>query len=267
MFRLLLAIMLGSWALAPATAATEQEAMDALVDAVRAASTRAQRAKAVEQFELQSSLQVAAEERDLTMLFARKRLSADIAAATAVLGATAAEPSEARREYQQVIGQAVSDYQQTLYQIQSDWSNTWSTASNRIRQDANEVLQEIAQEMSRIQNNLSRAILGDNADMPPIIELSLPDLSGEAGEIVDVIAELTRSAEEARARYRADTEAAEATCDEALNAALGLKPGPEMTSAMRKAIAQLKVTCLDRHDQYAMEVRSAARHALLGTEE
>jgi hypothetical protein len=263
---LLLAITLCSLPLPPALAETEQEAIDALVDAVRATSVRGQRAKAVEQFELQSSLQVAAEERELNVLFARKRLSADIATATAILVASEAKPPEARQQYQQAVGQAVSGYQQALYQVQNEWSNTWSTVSSRIRREANDILQEIAQEMSMIQNNLSRAILGGDAEMPPVIELSLPELSGEAGPVVAIIAELTKIAEEARARYRADTQAAEATCDEALNAALGLKPGPEMASAMRGAIAQLKMTCLDRHDQYAMEVRSAARHALLQIE-
>jgi gas vesicle protein len=267
MFRLLLAVTTILCALVPASAATEQQALDALLDAIRAGSARAQRAKAVEQLELESSLQVAAEERDLNMLFVRKGLSADIATATALLVASDAEPAEARQQYHQTVSQAVSDYQQALYRIQSEWANAWSTLSNRIRQDANDVLQEIAQEMSRIQNSLSRAILGDNTDMPPVIEASLPELSAEAGPIVDVIAELKETAEEARARYRTDVEAAEATCDEALNAALGLKPGAEMGSAMRKAIAQLKVTCLDRHDQYAMEVRSAARHVLLEVEE
>jgi hypothetical protein len=267
MCRMLLAIMAFTLVLTPAYSATEQEALDVLAADLRAGMQRLQRAKAVEQFELRSSLRIAAEERDLQVIFANRTLAADIATATALVVTSEAGPSEARREYGEAIGQAMSEYQQALYQIQNEWSNQWSTISSRAHRDASEVFQQIAQDTSRLQNRIRNAIGGENADMPPVVEPSLLDFSAEAGPIVDVLSALEQAGDEAQARYQADIRAAETVCDEALAAGLGLKAGPEMKSAMRKAITELKVTCLDRHDRYAMEVRSAARHALLEVDE
>lgn len=267
MLRLLLVVVTLAVAVPPVSPAPEQEAVEQLADAVRAASKLAQRAKAIEQFQMETTLQIAAEERDLNMLFAQKALSADIAMATAAAIASPAEPSQVRREYQDALSQAINDYRQALSQVQNDWSNSWSSASSRVHRDASDTFQRIYNEISRAQNRISRALMGENADMPLVIEVFLPDMSVAADPIVDTIAQLEQAAEEARQRYQADIQAAGAVCDEALATALNLAPGPEMDSAVQKATIQLRVTCLDRHDQYAMEIRSAARHALLPAEE
>jgi hypothetical protein len=267
MSRLLPVVATLALAVPPALSAPEQEAVEQLADTIRAASELTQRAKAIEQFQMETALQIAAEERDLNMLFAQKALSADIAVATAIAIASTAEPSQVRREYQDALNQAINDYRQGLSEVQNDWSNNWSTASNRIHREASDAFQQIYNEMSRAQNRISNALMGQNTDMPMVIEPSLPDMSVDAGPIDDTIAQLQEAAEEARQRYQADIQAAETVCDEALAAALNLAAGAEMDSAMQKPIIQLKVTCLDRHDQYAMEIRSAARRALLPIEE
>lgn len=267
MCRFLLAVMVVGLAFPAACAATEQEALEQLADAVRAASERAERAKAVEQFRMESTLQIAAEERDLHMLFAQKALSADIAVATAAAVASTAQPSQVRREYQDALNQAINDYRQALSQAQNDWSNNWSTASNQVHRDVSEAFQQVYNDISRAQSRISNELFGGNADMPLVIEPSLPDTSVDVGPIIDTIAQLEQAGEESGQRYQADVRAAETVCNEALAAALNLPAGAEMESAMQQAVVQLKVTCLDRHDQYAMEVRSAARHALLPVKE
>ncbi len=267
MFRLLPIAATLALVVPPASSDTEQEAVEQLADAIRATSELTQRAKAIEQFQMETTLQIAAEERDLSMLFAQKALSADIAAATATAVASTAAPSQVRREYQDALNQAINEYRQGLSEVQNDWSNTWSTTSSRMHRDASDMFQQIYNEISRVQNRISNAMVGGNADMPLVIEPALIDVSAEASPILDTIAQLKQAAAEARQGYQADIQAAEAVCDEALAAALNLAPGAETDSAMQKAIVQLKVTCLDRHDQYAMEIRSAARHALLPVEE
>jgi hypothetical protein len=265
---LLGAIVLSAWVPAPAPGATEQEALEELFETMRTASERLVRAKAVEQYQTQSALEITAEERELNMLFAQRALAADIAVATTELVASDAAASEARREYQSAVSQALSRFRQGINEAQNDWSRSWNEAYNRIQRSSSDAFQEIYNDISRAQSTLSNVFVGGNAaDMPPVIEPSLPDFSVEADGIVDVVKELQKAGDEARARYRVDIAAAAVTCDEALSTALSLPPGDEMAAAMRKAVVAFKIACLDRHDQYAVEVRTIARHALLRAEE
>jgi hypothetical protein len=83
----------------------------------------------------------------------------------------------------------------------------------------------------------------------------------------DPLAALDQALAVARQGYQEEVAAALEACDAELAAALPLAPGPDMTTAMQKAIRKLKITGLDRHDQYEAEVRAALRKALLAAVE
>jgi hypothetical protein len=245
-------------------AATEQEILDDFVGRLKQSMGSAQGERVICDLRLTSALQAASDKQALATAIAQKQLGAELAAAAAELAAGGAEPGQARSQFTQAVSQGCNQYQQAMGAAYNEWSQDCSAAYGRAQQDAGGTLSAAQQAVSAAQQGAMQALQGpDMPAMPPIVEARLPNLMPDPARSEAVAAGVQKAVAEARQRYLADVAAALAEGDKELDAAVAHDAAADRAAAIRQAINKLRAICLDRHDQYEAEVRSAVRKALL----
>lgn len=250
----------------PIYAQTEQEAVDALLQRLGSASAEAQSDWTVSEIRLAASLRIASDRRELELQIAQKQLGAELAAAAAELTKAGEQnAAQARGAYMQATTTALGQFQQALGSLYSQWSQDTGAVYNRAMQEASGTLSTLQQALSSALQTFMTAIQDpDLREMPPVIEAKLPDFQGWQKLTPNEVQALEKAIADSRESYHKDVAAMLAASNGELEQAIGLETPAERTAAIRKAINKLKVTCLDRHDQYAGEVRAILRKALLG---
>ena len=245
-------------------AATEQEILDDFVSRLKQSMGSAQEEWVVSDLRVTSALQAAGDKRTLATAIAQKHLGAELAAAAVELAAGGADPGQARSQFTQAISQACSQYQQAMSSAYTDWSQDCSAAYSRAQQDGSGTLSAAQQATSAALQEAIQALQDPGmAAMPPLVEARLPNLMPDPARAETVAASVQKAVAEARQRYRVDVAVAFAAGDKDLEAAAAQGTAGDRAAAIRQAINKLKAICLDRHDQYEAEARSAVRKALL----
>ena len=264
---LLLTIALCSCGPAPARAASEQEVADAFVGRLRTATADSEDEWALSDLRLEALLRLAGDRRTLQLQIARKQLAADLASAAVDLAAAPGGAAQARGGYTQAVSAALGQYQQAVGAAYNQWAQDCGAAYNRAQQDSGASLNALQQALSAASQGFASGMQDPAlAEMPPLIEPVMPDLTAAGALGPEQLPGVEKSLNDARASCRNDLAQALAACDPELQDAIVMAAGPDRATAVRKVIAKLKLSCLDRQDQYEAEVRAILRKALLGAE-
>ncbi|MBM3499238.1 MAG: hypothetical protein FJX74_11275 [Armatimonadetes bacterium] len=255
MARWLLSVMALGWLWAPAHAVTEQEIVDGLGDDLAAVVVPLQRIVPKHQLTLTASLDLVGDRAQLDTNLALRALAVDLALASAALSRADKDAAPvARQQYLIDISQAIAKYQQALAQAYNGWTNGATQAYQAGQQSGPAGLQTGLQALATAQQRASQAMAGMiGDDGAPLVQPTLPDLTGRVGEDSERLAEAAFVIGEARRAYLTDVNELMAACDEALAAAVDADP--ETAETMAQLLKELNQASCRRYLQYEADVR------------